>query len=187
MLGSSFRLPLALVAVSVFALFLAASAVAQPANDDFDNATVFGALPFTDSISTVDATAAPDDPFCIGLNDHTVWYSFTPTADVRVSADAMGSDYVTTLSVYTGSRGALTQIACNFNSTGVAFDASAGTTYHVMVGSCCSQAGGNLVFNASEAPRVTNLTVDHVNSVTKDGVVTISGNVTCSKATVLYS
>ena len=119
---SSLRLSLALVAVSVLALFVVAPAVAQPVNDDFDNATVVGALPFSDSISAADATAAPDDPGCIGSDDHTAWYSFTPTSDVRISADTTGSDYSPTLSVYTGSRGALTQIACNFGDTGVAFD-----------------------------------------------------------------
>jgi hypothetical protein len=30
-----------------------------------------------------------------------------------IEANTFGSDYDTTLSVYTGSRGALTQIACN--------------------------------------------------------------------------
>jgi hypothetical protein len=183
MLRSSIRLPLALFAVSLLSLFAVATALAQPANDDFDNATVVGALPFTDSISTVDATAAPDDPGCVGLNDHTVWYSFTPTANVRATANTFGSDYLTTVSVYTGSRGALTQIACNFNA--VAFEASAGTTYYFMVGSCCGLGGGNLVFNVSEAPTVTSLSVDKVDSVTKDGVVTMSGTLACSTATVL--
>ena len=184
---SSLRLSLALVAVSVLALFVVAPAVAQPVNDDFDNATVVGALPFSDSISAADATAAPDDPGCIGSDDHTAWYSFTPTSDVRISADTTGSDYSPTLSVYTGSRGALTQIACNFGDTGVAFEAAAGTTYYFMVGSCCGSAGGNLVFNLSEAPTVTSLTVDHVNPVTKPGIVTISGTVACSTPTVLYA
>ena len=192
MLRSSIRLPLALIAVSLLSLLAVSTALAQPANDDFDNATVFGTVPFTDSISTVDATAAPDDPFCIGLNDHTVWYRFTPNANVRVTANTFGSDYdLASLSVYTGSRGALTQIDCAFggfgSDPGVAFDATAGTTYYFMIGSCCAVAGGNLVFNVSEAPTVTSLTVDRIDSVTKGGVVTISGTVACSAATVLQN
>jgi len=51
-------------------------------------------LPFTDFITTFDATTAADDPSC---NGHSVWYSFTPTRDVPVKADTSGSDYATTL------------------------------------------------------------------------------------------
>src|SRR6266496_217729 len=104
-----------LVVVSVAGLLLTLlnvpPALAQPANDDFDSAAVIGALPFTDSISTAEATTADDDPFCNG-NEHTVWYSFTPTQNERIQADTSGSDYDTTLSVYTGSRGALSQVGC---------------------------------------------------------------------------
>ena len=101
-----------LVVVTVVGLLLAlvnvSPALAQPANDDFDNATVVGALPFTDTIGTADATTAEDDPFCNG-NEHSVWYAFTPTANTTIRADTVGSNYDTTLSVYTGSRGALSQ------------------------------------------------------------------------------
>ena len=85
-----------LVVVTVVGLLLAlvnvSPALAQPANDDFDNATVVGALPFTDTIGTADATTADDDPFCNG-NEHSVWYAFTPTANTTIRADTVGSDY----------------------------------------------------------------------------------------------
>jgi hypothetical protein len=143
-----------LVVVSVAGLLLAllnaSAALAQPANDDFDNATVISALPFTDTISTVDATTAGDDPFCNG-NEHTVWYAFTPTQDTRVRADTAGSDYATSLGVYTGSRGALNQVACASSPAEVTFNASANTTYFFMVASaCCGGPGGTLVFNVVE-------------------------------------
>src|SRR6266545_5220574 len=105
------RLVIVSVAGLLIALLNVSPALAQPANDDFDNPTVISALPFTDSISTVDATTAGDDPFCNGF-EHTVWYSFTPTQDVTIRADTSGSDYATTLGVYTGSRGALSEVAC---------------------------------------------------------------------------
>jgi len=129
---------------------------ALPANDDFDTPTVISALPFTDSISTADATTAGDDPFCNG-NEHTVWYSFTPTQDGIIRADTVGSDYATSLGVYTGSRGALSQVACASFPAQVTFNASANTTYFFMVASaCCGGPGGTLVFNAVELERPAN-------------------------------
>jgi hypothetical protein len=136
----------------LLALLNASAALAQPANDDFDSATVISALPFTDSVSTADATTAGDDPFCNG-NEHTVWYSFTPTQDTPIRADTVGSDYATTLGVYTGSRGALSEVTCEPFGGQVAFTASANTTYFFMVASvCCGNPGGNLVFRVNPPP-----------------------------------
>ena len=88
---------------------------APPGNDDFDNATAISSLPFSDALDTTQATTASDDPDCVG-NAHSVWYSFTPSTTMVVIGDTFGSDYDTTLSAYTGSRGSLTQIACNDDS-----------------------------------------------------------------------
>ena len=51
-------------------------------------------------------------PDCSG-REPTVWYAFRPSAAVRVEANTFGSDYDTTLSVYTGARGDLAQLACD--------------------------------------------------------------------------
>jgi hypothetical protein len=140
------------VAGLLFALLNVPPAVAQPANDDFDSATVISALPFSDSVSTSEATTAFDDPFCDG-NDHSVWYSFTPTQDATIRADAFGSDYNPSLSVYTGSRGALSQIACESFSGQVTFAVTANTTYFFMVASVSGNPGGTLVFNVTGPPQ----------------------------------
>jgi hypothetical protein len=121
-----------LAAFSVFPAFAAA-----PSNDDFDDATVISELPFSDSIDTTGATTADDDPGCFGQGS-TVWYAFTPEEDIPVRADTGGSDYLATVSVYTGSRGKLTQIACD-NQGRMQFEAVAGETYFFMVG---GQFGG---------------------------------------------
>jgi hypothetical protein len=145
---------------------------ALPANDDFDTPTVIGALPFTDSISTADATTAGDDPFCNG-NEHTVWYAFTPTQNGIIRADTVGSDYATTLSVYTGSRGALSQVACASSPAQVTFDASANTTYFFMVASaCCGNPGGTLVFNVIEVQRPANDELSGATALTLNTPVT---------------
>jgi hypothetical protein len=113
------------------------SLVPPPANDDFDQATVISALPYTDILDPAGATPASDDPTCDGANAHTIWYAFTPAQNARVSADTYQSAVFTTLSLYTGARGSLTQIACDnhhLNAYGarVEFDAVVGTTYYLM-------------------------------------------------------
>jgi parallel beta-helix repeat protein len=125
-----------------------AVASAVPPNDDITQATVITALPFADGpLDTTAATMAPDDPDCAG-NGPTVWYVFTPARPVIMAANTFGSNYDTTLSVYTGSPGALTQIACNddFGSlqSAVSFEATTGTTYFLMVGSYASGSGGSV-------------------------------------------
>jgi hypothetical protein len=184
---SSVRALLAALAAAALALSVTTPVLAQaPSNDDFDNATTIPGLPFSDSLNTAEATTAADDPDCVG-NGHTVWYSFTPAADVEVSASTFGSDYDTTLSAYTGARGTLTQIACNDDSGGlqsrILFQANAGETYHLMVGSFFDSPGGNLVLSVDEAPPPLSLalTIDPTGSVSRAGVATVHGTVTCSR------
>jgi len=130
------------------------------ANDDFANAVSVGALPFSDTRDTSTATSALDDPVDC-YNNGSVWYQFTPSGNTTITAMAntFGSDYDTTLAVYTGSRGALELIpgGCNddFSSlqSRVVFNATGGTTYYFMVGFCCGNGGtggGNLIFSVEE-------------------------------------
>jgi hypothetical protein len=163
------------------------SLLVAPANDDFDNATVIAALPFTDNVNTSEATVAADDP----LNDetcgfgsiggHTVWYQFTPTEDTRINASTVGSDYDPNVFVYTGTRGNLARIACNFLPQSMTFDALAGETYFFLVGPSGEEPGGNLVFKVDVGLEV-GVTINAVGRVSPStGVVTISGTVTCSR------
>jgi hypothetical protein len=115
-----------------------------PPNDDFDNATVIPGLPFTDTLDTRGATTASDEPGSCG-NKNSVWYAITPTASQLIVLDTNGSSYGTQIGVFTGSRDALTLVACGGNQ-GVRFDATAGVTYYVQVVS--TDGGGDLVFNA---------------------------------------
>jgi hypothetical protein len=121
-----------------------------PSNDDLNAATPI-VLPFHTSLDTREATTAADDRSCAGASGASVWYSFNPSADVKVDVDTFGSDYDTTLSAWTGTRGALTAIACNDDTNGVqshiSFRASAGVTYYLIAASY-GYAGGNLVLNA---------------------------------------
>jgi hypothetical protein len=180
------RVAVAVLSVlALLALGTMPAAAAPPANDDFDSAVVIAALPFGDTTDTTEATTAPDDPFCAG-NGSTVWYSFTPSADMDIAANTFGSDYDTTLSAYTGTRGALEQVACNDDSQGlqsrILFPARAGVTYLFMAGSFDGSPGGTLVLSIREAPPlvVLSVSVDPTGSVDRAGVATIHGALTCS-------
>ncbi|MCY1059326.1 hypothetical protein [Nannocystis sp. SCPEA4] len=180
-------------------LFLAArTASAQPPpNDNFANATVVPGLPYTDTEDTVDATreAGEPQPTCV-TNSHTVWYSFTPDADVSVDANTVGSDYDTTLTVYTGTFPSLTEIACNDDidpsinvQSALTFSATAGETYYIQVGSFeplfGGGTGGNLVFNLEQTQITLDITLDPNATVTSAGVATVSGTVFCSSSTTV--
>jgi len=164
---------------------------APPANDDFNSATIVTEpLPFSDAINTTEATTAGDDPDCVGQGP-TVWYAFTPSVDMQIQANTIGSDYDTTLSVYTGAQGNLTQIACNDDAVGlqsvVFFDAFAGETYFLMVGAFASGPGGNLVFTVIQPgpPLTLDLQLDPTGSFDKSGNAILRGTLTCSKPVVV--
>jgi hypothetical protein len=163
------------------------SALAVPTNDDFDNATVVATLPFADTVNTSEATVASDDP----LNDetcgfgsiggHTVWYQFTATEDMTINLSTSGSNFDPNVFVYTGTRGNLTRVTCNFIETSTTFDALAGETYFILVGPSGEEAGGTLVLEVAPGLEV-GVTIDPIGRVSPStGVVLISGTVTCSQ------
>jgi hypothetical protein len=176
----------AAVGALVAVLMTSPAFAAPPDNDDFDAATLIPALPFTDSEDTTEATVAADDPDCFG-NDHSVWYEFTPSEDLTVVATTSGSDYDTTLSAYTGTRGSLNQVACNDDSGGlqsrIQFGASAGTTYWLMAAAFDGAPGGQLVLTFAELPPplALGLSIGSTGTVNRSGVATIHGTVTCSR------
>jgi hypothetical protein len=115
-------------------LTLTITGAMAPANDDFDHATVVSTLPFTDNIDASAASSAADDPTsCGGSAASSLWYSLTPTADESVVADTTSSTYAPAVSVYTGTRGSLTQVACGIFTSVTSFHVTAGVTYHIMV------------------------------------------------------
>jgi hypothetical protein len=160
-------------------------------NDDFNNATVVPSIPFSKSQDVSNTTTAPDDPYSCYGRSQTVWYAFTPNTNIRLEANTFGSNYDTTLSVYTGSRGALTQAGCNDDSNGtlqsrVRFDAVAGTTYYFMVASFYPVSPANLVFNLLQGPPPLTIapSVTQFGSVDPTtGTATVSGFVNCSQPT----
>jgi len=90
------------------------------------------------------------------------------TAAANVSVSTIGSSYDTTLSVWTGTPGSLTNVACNddilsgsITQSSLTFAATPGTNYFIMVApfgypnSPAQEAGGKTVLNVTGATLAT--------------------------------
>lgn len=123
---------------------------------------MIGALPSSSTTDTSQATWDPSDPEGCYSNG-SVWFAFTPSADMTVQADTFGSDYDTVLSAWTGTQGALGLVACNDDHAGshskIIFPATAGTTYYLMAAQCCGSGedgGGSLHLSVTQLLPPTN-------------------------------
>lgn len=125
---------------------------APPSNDDFDAATVVGALPYSVEQNTTESTKASDDPYgCRGYSvQGSAWFRYTATEDGLLRLKTEGSDRDLNVATFTGERGDLKQVWNAFydgcttdRATPLTFPAKAGTTYHFMVGGT-SSAGGQV-------------------------------------------
>ncbi|MGY4766959.1 hypothetical protein ACXC9Q_08575 [Kribbella sp. CWNU-51] len=164
---------------------------APPGNDTYGGRTVVGAIPFTDSLDTTEATTDSDDlstAFC-GTpaplpTDASVWYGITPTADEILRFDVSSSTYSTTAIVATGSPGNWSQVVCGSNQA--SWRATAGTTYTVLVFDNQFDAGGNggtlnLTVDVLPPPPTIDITVNPVATFnSRTGTATVSGTATCT-------
>ena len=162
-----------------------------PANDHKNTPT---ALPLGSTLPPLDTSAATstasEDPVegdCdMPLHGATVWYTLMTLDAGWVTVNTLGSDYDTTLFVYSGTE----IIACNDQAQGgnqseLFFEATEAATYLVMVGSWNGAPGGSLVISAapSTPPFVVDLTIDPVGRVSSgSGNATLTGTVSCTYA-----
>jgi hypothetical protein len=168
---------------------------AVPPNDEVANATVIRALPYTVEQDIREATKSTGDPRpkCDRGTRGQVWFKLTASADGWLVADTKGSEIRTVAAVYTGSPGALTEVACNDDTirddrysqkARVYWDASAGTTYYLMVAKDFGGGGLLKVSVDHSAPpfSVDAFDIDSSGSVdNKTGVAYLHGTITCSQ------
>ncbi len=135
------------------ALFSASAAMAQAAGDECSTAVAL--VPGQPAnFSTADATGSTDavsDAQCTGTflawgepgTNPDVWFAWTPENDGTATFFSCGFD--TSMVLYTGTCGNLTQVACNGDGTGATcsvnfysriadFSVTGGTTYYVRIG-----------------------------------------------------
>jgi hypothetical protein len=167
---------------SVLSLQTAALAATAPTNDDVTAATVVAGLPFSDTVDTSEATAAPGDIDCSGLEDtHTVWYAITVATDTQLGlrTQAQSPAEVST-SIASGAPGSLTFVQCSFASTQT-LSAKAGTTYYVQLASAGSDPGGIIDFSVVEVKPITvSLGLDKAGDIA-GGTITVGGTLQCSR------
>lgn len=157
------------------------AAAATPANDLRTNATVVGALPYTDSSSTIEASYSADEPADC-MTSANIWYQYTPKRTQVVKADTEGSNFDTKLGIYTASATSLDSVACdddagtgNFSRIGV--ELQAGTTYYFMVGGY-SVGAGSTVFNLAAA-KLPVVVPKFTGTANPDGTATVRVALTC--------
>ena len=148
----------------VMTLLPATAAAAQPpGNDDFSAATPLSGVPFEDIVDVGEATVEPGEPTetCAPFAN-TVWYDLTVDAAIDVVVDTAGSNYDTTVAVWTGpSLENLDNVTCvddTFTSLQAAasFSADPGETYHIQVGAFGEASeGATLQLSIDEAARPT--------------------------------
>jgi hypothetical protein len=140
----------------------------SPPNDSCQSARDLSGgafFPVRENLDISQATSADDDPVsCSGSRDtHTVWYKFTALFDSVYGIETVTSSFDTVLSVYTGTCGALTRVACSDDfgpaigaSTRslVTFSTRAGTTYFIEASG--KGSAGNLSLRIG-APTITSV------------------------------
>jgi hypothetical protein len=129
-----------------------------PANDAFASAIALTRASGTASGSNRFATKETGEPAHAGNSGSaSVWWSITPTRSRKIRLNTAGSNFDTTLAVYTGSSvAALTAVVSNDDrgntlQSAVSFNATAGTTYYIAVDGHGS-ATGSIVLSYSGGP-----------------------------------
>ncbi|MGB3613546.1 MAG: hypothetical protein WBA10_07095, partial [Elainellaceae cyanobacterium] len=110
-------------------------------NDSFADRIALGGINTTISGTNIGFTGELDEPDHAGASGipNSAWWSWVAPLSGVAAVDTFGSDFDTTLAVYTGSElGALVEVASNDDSGGdlqsaVTFEAVAGTTYQIAV------------------------------------------------------
>jgi subtilisin family serine protease len=140
-------------------------ATAGLANDDFANRTIIPGAGGTVTGRNISATGVGGEPAHTPFSAPaaSVWWTWTAPATGRAVIDTLGSNFDTSLAVYTGnSVSALTPVAANEDAGGgpqsrVGFPCSAGTAYAIAVDGAGAAEGNitlHLTYGATE-PEIT--------------------------------
>ncbi|MDZ4848788.1 MAG: metallophosphoesterase [Pirellulaceae bacterium] len=133
---------------------LSVALLAPPVNDNFLNRTVVSGASVTANGTNVSSTRETSEPNHAGVTGgRSVWWSWTAPTSGTITISTAGSNFDTTLGVYTGSSlTGLTSIASNDDETAslrtsrVRFSVVAGRTYQIAVDGY-NGATGNIVLS----------------------------------------
>jgi len=131
-----------------------------PANDSFSNRTAIGADGGTLTGTNIAAAKETGEPDHGDIGGSSVWWTWIPTISGIAKIDTVGSDFDTTLGVYTGSSVSdLTTVVTNDDygdglTSRVSFNVVAGTTYHIAVDGYDGDQG-DITLNVIAPPNVS--------------------------------
>jgi hypothetical protein len=177
-----------IAALGILLLAVPTAIAARPVPNDEIGEAIAVRLAVSETQDTTGATSSETDVQECVPTTHTVFYSYTATDDGRLLAQTFGSDYDTTIHVLVAADGGFQVIACNDDTPGsvesaVVFDAVAGTTYYIQVGSFADSPGGDLVFTVEPGPPALEIGLTLDGNATLDratNTVKVSGSLTCS-------
>jgi len=198
-------------------------AAPPPPNDAFANATNITALNFLDVQDSSGAIAESADPTppCVtqftsaqgNTGGHpngaynTIWYKFTPIFSANLVVDTLNSSYDTVLSIWSGTAGNLTSIACSddvvpgalLQSQLLNVPLNSGTTYYFLVSSFGPPdpnpiaLGGRTQFSFSynggfnPTPSITTMSPMSANSGDPSFTLTVNGSGFLNGAKVFFN
>jgi hypothetical protein len=162
-------------------------AAAPPSNDTFDGATV---VKVGDVIDQDTTEAAEADKFEDELNlycgaplvAHGVWFQITVPTTQLVGFEVVGSSYTAGLMLFAGAPAPESLLDCGPDV--LIGELAGGQTYHLLAfgDGFSEQTSGNLHLVVREgvpAPEI-DFAVDHFANVDRNGVVHLTGTVTCT-------
>jgi hypothetical protein len=153
------RAVLAAAIIALFAVGAPTASAAPPGNDDFANAISISALPFSDSVDLAEATLEPSEPQQYFNTAGSVWYSISPTSDLKLRADMSGSTFSDTLvNVYqqtSSGLGGLMLVTGAGPGLTATFTARAGNTYYLQA-QRINSIGGTSKLDVSVVPPPAN-------------------------------
>lgn len=180
------RVGVLIAAVTVAGAAASPVAAAAPTNDMPSGATSIPSLPFAIDQNTTEASVESDDVGCGagGLDAATVWYSFTPSDDVRVEIDATASDYLVGVNLFAGTADEAGRFDCNNDA--LAFDAAAGIKYFLLFADVNDDSvnGGTLRAEVGVAPPSLNVSLGVAPTAKvhpKTGQARVTGTITCDR------
>jgi hypothetical protein len=158
------------------------SSSSGPANNNFANAQSITGSSGSATGTNVGATKETGEPNHAGnAGGASVWYSWQAPSSGSVTINTSGSDFDTTLGIYTGSSvGALSETASNDDdpngglTSRATFNAVSGTTYRIAVDGY-NGATGNITLGWNLAGGGTNFTITLSASPVAGGTVSGAG------------
>src|SRR4030095_14798907 len=103
-------------------------------NDNFADSAAIGSLPFSASVDNTNATFEIGESSACEAHFRTVWYSFSPAADMTVRVDLAGSQVAGAVTIFLGSGSSLsdlTPVECVYTGSSTNFAVTGGQTYYL--------------------------------------------------------